>query len=206
MTTIKLRRKRPPSTLSKIKKKTLRWGLCQFFGTTPPGWWTHHRNYLRVVLCLSPVFATPAGWQNGRCKECGSIRYHCSQVGIVVCATSSSGAVTNAMDIIAWWQSHNDIDDDNNKNDQCLWCPSACCPRITTSWHGNCQRYWISLSGHRGILAAGIRGGVAKRASGLQQWQQWWQEEDISSPALEKTAHQRRSGRGRHRPQCWRRA
>ena len=40
-----------------------------------------------------------------------------AKVGIVACATSSSGAVTNAMDVVAWRQSHNDIDDDDN--DQC---------------------------------------------------------------------------------------
>ncbi len=40
-----------------------------------------------------------------------------AKVGIVARATSSSGAVMNAMDIVAWRQSRNDIDDDNN--DQC---------------------------------------------------------------------------------------
>ena len=41
------------------------------------------------------------------------------KVGIFARATSSSGAVTNAMDVVAWRQSRNDIDDDNNDNDQC---------------------------------------------------------------------------------------
>ncbi len=40
-----------------------------------------------------------------------------AKVGIVACATFSSGAVTNAMDVVAWRQSHNDFNNDNN--DQC---------------------------------------------------------------------------------------
>ncbi len=40
-----------------------------------------------------------------------------AKVGIVACATSSSGIVTNAMDVVAWRQSHNNIDEDDN--DQC---------------------------------------------------------------------------------------
>ncbi len=44
-----------------------------------------------------------------------------AKVGIVARATTSSGAVTNAMDAVAWRQSCTDInDDDNNKdNNQC---------------------------------------------------------------------------------------
>ncbi len=40
-----------------------------------------------------------------------------TKVGIVARAMSSSGAVTNAMDVVAWRQSCNNIDDDDN--DQC---------------------------------------------------------------------------------------
>ncbi len=42
-----------------------------------------------------------------------------AKVGIVACATASIGAVTDAMDVIAWQQSCNDIDDNNKHNDQC---------------------------------------------------------------------------------------
>jgi hypothetical protein len=42
-----------------------------------------------------------------------------AKVGIIARPMSSSGAVTNAMDVIAWWQSRNDINDNNDDNDQC---------------------------------------------------------------------------------------
>jgi hypothetical protein len=44
-----------------------------------------------------------------------------AKVGIVARATASSGAVTNAMDAVAWRQSRTDIDDDDDDedNDQC---------------------------------------------------------------------------------------
>ncbi len=44
-----------------------------------------------------------------------------AKVGIVARATTSSGAVTNAMDVVAWQQSHTDISDnyDNDDNNQC---------------------------------------------------------------------------------------
>ncbi len=43
-----------------------------------------------------------------------------AKVGIAARATASSGTMTNTMDIIAWQQSCNNIDDDdNNDNDQC---------------------------------------------------------------------------------------
>ncbi len=42
-----------------------------------------------------------------------------AKVGIVTHTTASSGAMTNAMDAIAWQQSRTDIDDDNDDdNDQ----------------------------------------------------------------------------------------
>jgi hypothetical protein len=41
-----------------------------------------------------------------------------AKVGIVAHATSSNGAVTNAMDVIAWWQSRNNINNNNDNNDQ----------------------------------------------------------------------------------------
>ena len=40
-----------------------------------------------------------------------------AKVGIVARATASSGAVTNAMDVVAWRQSCNDINDNNDNND-----------------------------------------------------------------------------------------
>ncbi len=85
-----------------------------------------------------------------------------AKVGIVACATSSSGAVTNAMDVVTWQQSCNDIDNNNNNNNQCQWRPSAHPPRTTTSWHGNFWWYRIPLSRCRGILGAGIGGGGGK--------------------------------------------
>ena len=42
-----------------------------------------------------------------------------AKVGIVTCATSSSGTVMNAMDVIAWRQSHIDMDNNDDDNDQC---------------------------------------------------------------------------------------
>ncbi len=42
-----------------------------------------------------------------------------AKAGIVDRAAASSGAVTNVMDTVAWQQSHTDIDDDNNDNNQC---------------------------------------------------------------------------------------
>jgi hypothetical protein len=41
-----------------------------------------------------------------------------AKVGIVACTTASSGAITNAMDVIAWWQSCNNINDDDNNQCQ----------------------------------------------------------------------------------------
>ncbi len=45
-----------------------------------------------------------------------------AKVGIVAHATANSGTVTNAMDAFAWWQSHTNIDDNDNgdeDNNQC---------------------------------------------------------------------------------------
>ncbi len=91
-----------------------------------------------------------------------------AKVGIVAHATSSSGTVTNAVDVVAWRQSRNNIDDDDNNNEQCRWCLSACCPQKMTTLHGDCRWYWIPLSCCRGILAAGIWGeGVLSKSSRL---------------------------------------
>jgi hypothetical protein len=44
-----------------------------------------------------------------------------AKVGILTCAGASSGAVTNAMDAVAWQQSRTNIDDedDDKDNNQC---------------------------------------------------------------------------------------
>jgi hypothetical protein len=42
-----------------------------------------------------------------------------AKVGIVACATSSSGTMMNAMYNVTWWQSCNDIDYNDNDKDQC---------------------------------------------------------------------------------------
>jgi hypothetical protein len=42
-----------------------------------------------------------------------------AKVGIVACAMASSGAMTNNMDTVAWRQSHTDINDNDDNNDQC---------------------------------------------------------------------------------------
>ncbi len=41
------------------------------------------------------------------------------KVGNVARTTASSGAVTNAMDVVAWRQSRTDIDNDDDNNDRC---------------------------------------------------------------------------------------
>jgi hypothetical protein len=42
-----------------------------------------------------------------------------AKVSIVARATFSSGAMTNAMDVVAWQQSRNDINNNDDNNDQC---------------------------------------------------------------------------------------
>jgi hypothetical protein len=61
-----------------------------------------------------------------------------AKVGIVTRAMASSGAMTNAMDVVAWRQSHNNINNNNDNSNQCWWCYSACPPWTTTSRHGDC--------------------------------------------------------------------
>ena len=67
----------------------------------------------------SPGIAAPAGQQNGRCKDAAVSATTAAKVGIVARATSSSGAVMNTMDIIAWRQSPKDINNNEDDNDQC---------------------------------------------------------------------------------------
>ncbi len=42
-----------------------------------------------------------------------------AKVGIIAHVTASSGAMTNAMDAVAWRQSRTIIDDDDDDNNQC---------------------------------------------------------------------------------------
>ncbi len=68
-----------------------------------------------------PLLGLPLRWDDrmAGAKNAAASAPTAAKVGIVAHATSSSGAVTNAMEVVAWRQSHNDIDDDNNDNDQC---------------------------------------------------------------------------------------
>ncbi len=54
-----------------------------------------------------------------------------AKVGIVACATASSGTVTNTIDAVAWQQSCTDIDDDDGNVDD-----ARLLVLLGQQWHG----------------------------------------------------------------------
>ncbi len=68
-----------------------------------------------------PLLGSPLRWDDrtAGAKNAAASATTAAKVGIVARATFSSGAVMNAMDVVAWRQSRNDIDDDDDDNDQC---------------------------------------------------------------------------------------
>ncbi len=66
-----------------------------------------------------PLLGSPLRWDNrtAGAKNAAASATNAAKVGIVACATTSSGPMMNAMDVVAWRQSRNDINNDDN--DQC---------------------------------------------------------------------------------------
>jgi hypothetical protein len=75
-----------------------------------------------LAHCPLTLLGSPLQQDNRRAgaKNAVASATTAAKVGIIARATSSSGAVTNAMDDVAWRQSCNNINNDNNdKNNQC---------------------------------------------------------------------------------------
>jgi hypothetical protein len=72
-----------------------------------------------IARCPLPLLGLPLRRDDRTAgsKNAVASATNATKIGIVARATSSSGAMTNAMDIVAWQQSCNYIDDNNN--DQC---------------------------------------------------------------------------------------
>jgi hypothetical protein len=76
---------------------------------------------LVLVHRLLPVLGLPLQRDDRRAgtKNAAASATTAAKVGIVASTTSSSGAMTNAMNVVAWRQSRNDIDNNNEDNNQC---------------------------------------------------------------------------------------
>ncbi len=74
-----------------------------------------------LAHCPLPLWGSPLQRHDrtAGAKNAAASATTAAKVGIIARTTASSGTVTNAMDIIAWRQSCNDIDNDDNNNNQC---------------------------------------------------------------------------------------